>query len=254
MIDSCVRRDLLKFAAGAVGTSVLSGGRSVYAQASSSASSVCRPGEKLEIEVFTTTVYVEASINLTRFGGGGSIKIPLQRTEWRIKCTSEPTPPPAPKDKPTSGAYDPSLFLLGMGQFIVEDHQSYFSSANFYFPVSLPSFLGFASDRAQLRFESLLANGSMARMDAALVRNGSGFDIAAPHAVDYWTSTTGAAAVRGSWTVSEVAVQAHSAGSGHYGIGSTYLGHGLAGMSGAIAASRIGGGIGTFRPEALPGR
>jgi hypothetical protein len=209
--------------------------------AQSRTNSLCPAGFKAEYEVWTETVTYEASLNISKFGGGGSVKMPGTRIRWKLKCTEREDPPPPTKPVPKSGVYDGSIFTLGLGLLRVEN---YFNSADLYFPVGLPTFAGLHSDTASLKMISNFPDGRVASHSAVLLRSQGGYLLSNPNTTDYWVATDGANASAGEWIIDNIMVSASASGRSNFGVSVFYGGQHLFGRSGVVKAGSFSGGTG----------
>jgi hypothetical protein len=138
-------------------------------------------------------------------------KVVLETIECAPKKPPAPPKPPPPKD----GLWVP---------FDVQDallHDSItdgVDASRFYVAVSLPSFVTLTANPAALDFAVTLGNGATVTSTHPLVRDGSGYRLLNPGAVDYWMLTAAQGGVATRLGVSGIEIQGTQPGSASLGV------------------------------------
>lgn len=224
-----IRRSFIR-GVGGVGASIFLSFRNGTAAANNS---VCAPGEIQRLKVWNDFIFLEGSVNIGNAAGkgGGAGKVPKQVIRWEVTCESPPPPPPpVPKPAPKSGHYIDSLYLIQDSWF--DEYLFGFRAKDLYFNVGVPSFARIYSNVANLRMETLLTNGTLATLNTSLTLDGGGFRLTTPSSVDNFAAETRAAAVAGTWSISDIVLDASVVGSENFGVGAHYAGRPLYGSTG----------------------
>lgn len=191
----------------------------------------CPAGEVVVKRTITETViYPEGGITIV--GVGGSSKVPRKVVLETLECAPPPPPPPPPPAPPPKSIYWTPYDLINF----VADRSitDGIDASEFYVATSLPGFAALNGSTASIGFLVRLANGLTVSSSHALARDGNGFRLANPAALDYWMSTTARDKVSTRWEVSGIGVNGLQVGSGTYGVAQYFKSAPISASSGFI--------------------
>jgi len=176
---------------------------------------LCPTGSTARVTV--STEYPTASMSINIAGSGVTLSVPVQRIKVSVECTQlpPPPPPPPPPSPPKLEIWDPFDYNLSV---LMPDQLSSYQAGLFYVGVSLPGFVALTDAQPQLSTWAIQANGSQQTANFGMYRDGNGFRLSNPGAVDYWSATAAGGARYGGWQVTGVVARSIATGYGRFGV------------------------------------